>query len=82
MNVKTLLLIGIGVVVFGSIWLYSMFIALGLLCGFGFGVWWHNWFIGIFDSLQKNIYLKQKIIIEKRKRELEFELEKLKKDIA
>jgi uncharacterized membrane protein len=80
MNIKQLLLIIVGVVVFTSIWLFSMFVALGLLCGFGFGVWLHNWFIGFFDKMQNDIYLSQKANIDKRKKELEIELNKLNKD--
>jgi hypothetical protein len=80
MNIKTLLMVIVGIVVFVSIWLFSMFIALALLCGFGFGVWWHNWFVGIFNSIQKNIYLEQKALIEKEKKELKLKLEKLEKE--
>jgi hypothetical protein len=80
MNIKMLFLVIFGTVVFVAIYLFSMFIALVLLCGFGFGVWWHNWFIGIFDEMQKNIYLSQKANIEREKKELELRLEKLKKD--
>jgi len=82
MNIKTLIIVIIGVAVFVSIWLFSMFIALALLCGFGIGVWWHNWFIGIFDNIQKNIYLEQKVLIEKKLMDLDIEREKLKKELS
>ena len=79
MNLKTLIYIIIGVSVFLGIYLFSMFSALALLVGFGFGVWMHDWINDIYKSYQKNIYLSEKAEIENRKRELESELEKLMK---
>jgi hypothetical protein len=82
MNVKTLIFIVIGTIVFSAIWLISMIGALCLIMGFGFGIWQYKFIIDIFNKWQKNIYLSQKLDIENEKRELEAKLEKLKKDSA
>jgi len=78
MNLKTLVVIIIGVSVFLCIWVFSMVSALALLVGFGLGVWQHNWINNIFKNYQKGIYLSEKANMENRKKELESELEKLK----
>lgn len=80
MNLKTLILIIIGTSIFISIYLFNMFVALSLLVGFGFGVWQHKYITDILKNYQKGIYLSEKANMEKRKMELESELEKLKRD--
>jgi hypothetical protein len=80
MNIKILLYIIVGLVVFLGIWLYSMVSGLALMVGFGFGILLHNYFNNMFKNWQKNIYLSEKSNMQQKKRELEAELEKLKKD--
>ena len=79
-NLKTIILIIVGVSVFLGIYLFSMFVALSLLVGFGFGVWLHKYFTDIFKNYQRSVYLSEKNNMEIRKKELESELEKLKGD--
>ena len=81
MNLKTLLYIISGFAVFVGIWLYNMVSGLALLIGFGFGVLLHNYFDKIFKDWQKGIYLSEKADMQKRKIELESELEKIKKEV-
>jgi uncharacterized membrane protein len=78
MNLKTLLIIVIGSVVFIVIWLVSILVALSLLCGSGIGILLSKSIKDIFDNIQRNIYLSEKENISSRKKELESELEKLK----
>jgi hypothetical protein len=80
MNPKFFVYIIVGMSVFLGIWFFSMFVALGILVGFGFGVWWHDWITNIFKNYQKGIYLSEKANMEHRRKELESELEKLNKD--
>jgi uncharacterized membrane protein YhiD involved in acid resistance len=82
MNLKTLVYIIVGLVVFLGIWLFSMLGGLALMIGFGFGVLLHNYIDNTLKKYQKNIYLSQKANMEQRERELEAELKKIKKDVA
>lgn len=78
MNLKNIIFIIIGIVVFIAIWLFSMIGGICILIGFGFGIWWHDWLKNIYRVFQTNIYLEQKSEREQRKKQLELELEKLK----
>jgi hypothetical protein len=80
MNLKTILLIIVAFSVFLAFYLITMLGALALLVGVGFGVGLHNWITGIIDKMQKNIYLSEKANREHRKKQIEAELEALKKD--
>lgn len=79
MNLKTLIYIVVGIIVFLGIWVFSMVSGLALLVGFGFGVLLHNYFNDLFKNWQKGIYLSEKADMQHRQRELEAELEKLRK---
>lgn len=78
MNLKTLLIIIVGLVIFLGIWLFNMVSGVALLIGFGFGVLLHNYFDSIFKMFQKNIYLSEKAQMKHRQIELEAELKRLK----
>jgi hypothetical protein len=80
MNLKTMIIIIIAFSVFLAFYLITMLGALALLVGVGFGVGLHNWITGIIDKMQKNIYLSEKNNREHRRKEIEAELEQLKKD--
>lgn len=80
MNPKTLIYIIVGLVVFLGIWLFNILSGVTLLIGFGFGVLLHNYLDSMFKNWQKNIYLSEKSNMQQKQRELEAELEKLKKD--
>jgi len=82
MNIKMVAYIIVGLAIFLGIWLISIISGVALLIGFGFGILMHNYFDGILKSYQKNIYLSQKSDMEKRQRELEAELQKIKKDVS
>jgi hypothetical protein len=77
MNLKTLLYIVVGLVVFIGIWLFNMVSGVALLIGFGLGVLLHNYFNSLFKNWQKGIYLSEKEDMIHRKLELETELKKL-----
>ena len=81
MNLKTLLYIVVGLVVFLGIWLFNIISGIALMIGFGLGVLLHNYFDSLFKNFQKNIYLSEKSDMRKRKIELEAEIEKLKKEV-
>jgi hypothetical protein len=78
LNLKTLIYIIVGVVIFLGIWLFNMISGVALMIGFGFGILLHNYFNSLFKNWQKSIYLSEKADMEQRKRELQAELEKLK----
>ena len=79
MNLKTLIIIGVGFSVFLGIYLFSMLSAIALLVGVGLGVLISKSVNDIFKNFQKGIYLSEKANISHRKKELESELEKLNK---
>ena len=79
MNLKTLIIIGVGFSVFLGIYLFSMISAIALLVGFGFGVWQHDSISSIFKNYQRGIYLSEKADMEHRKKQLEAELDRLNK---
>jgi hypothetical protein len=81
MNVKNILCIVIGAIVFFGIWLYSMLSGLTLLIGFGSGILLFNWLKRIFKNLQDSIYLSEKADRQHRVIELESELSKIKKEV-
>jgi len=80
MNLKTLVYIVVGIAVFLGIWLINILSGVALMFGFGLGFLLHNYFDNMFKNLQRNIYLTQKLDMEKRKRDLEVELEKIKNE--
>jgi hypothetical protein len=81
MNIRILIYIIVGLIVFLGIWLFSMVSGIALMVGFGFGVLLHNYLDNMFKNWQKNIYLTEKSNLQQKQRELEAELEKLKKDV-
>jgi hypothetical protein len=81
MNIRILIYIIVGLVVFLGIWLFSMVSGIALMIGFVFGVLLHNYLDSMFKNWQKNIYLTEKSNLQQKQRELEAELEKLKKDV-
>ena len=78
MNLKTFVLIIIGVSTFLGVYLFSMIGALAILVGFGLGYVFHPFLYDIYKSYNRNIYLSEKADMAHRKKELESELEKLK----
>ena len=79
MNLKTIIILIIAFSVFITFYLLNMVGAIALLVGVGLGVGLHNSVTGIIDKLQKNIYLSEKASREHRRKEIEAELELLKK---
>jgi hypothetical protein len=80
MNLRTILYIIVGLIVFLGIWLFNMIGGIALLIGFGFGLLLHNYFSLIFKNLQKNIYLSEKAEMKHKLVQLEAEIKKLKED--
>jgi hypothetical protein len=80
MNLKTLLYIVVGLVVFIGIWLFNMVSGIALLIGFGLGILLHNYFDSLFKNWQKGIYLSEKADMIHKKLELEAELKRLKEE--
>lgn len=76
MNLKILLYIVIGLVVFLGIWLFNMISGVALMVGFGFGVLLHNYFRDIFKNWQKGIYLSEKADMEHRKKRVRIRIGK------
>ena len=58
-------------------YLFSIFSALAIFVGFGFGVWLLGVITNLFKNYQRGIYLSEKNNMANRKKELEAELEKL-----
>ena len=77
MNLKNILVLIIGTVIFVVIWFFSIVVALSLLCGSGIGLLVFKPIKELFNNLQRNIYLSEKENISSRKKELESELEKI-----
>jgi uncharacterized membrane protein len=80
MNLKTLLIIIIGITAFLGIYLFSMVGALGILLGFGLGVLCHDYITDIFKNYQRKIYLSEKEDMINRKKQIISELEKIEKE--
>lgn len=80
MNIRTFVIICVGLSVFLGIYFFSMFMAFALLGGVGLGLVLHKPVNEIFKSFQRGIYLSEKENMLHRKKELEAELEKIKNE--
>lgn len=80
MNLKIILSIVAGLVVFLVLWIFNMISGVALLIGFGFGILLHDYITNMFKDWQKRIYLTEKISMQHKITELQAEVNRLKKE--